>query len=77
MSYLDHFDLAGSSKDLPGGRRPDHDVVMFGAWTMHVVVFLTMLGDGYPAREALAVTVALGVSCAKMIGRRSDDDDHG
>jgi hypothetical protein len=79
MSYFDYFDRSGSASrdDRPGGNRPDHEAVTLGIWTMHVIVFLAMLGDGYPAREALAVTVALGIGCAKAIGRRPGDGDNG
>jgi hypothetical protein len=36
---------------------------------MFLVTFLTLVRDGYPPRESLAVTLALAAAAARMIRR--------
>ena len=74
------FGLPAPRDGVPDDRGPDHGVIWLGALTMHITVFLSLMGQGYPAREALTVTIALGIGAAE-IGRRRpggrDDDDLG
>lgn len=54
---------------LPGDRDPHKNAVLLGALTMIMVVFLALVGQGFPPREAAAVTVALGLGGAEAARR--------
>jgi hypothetical protein len=57
------------------GESPD-GAVKIGVLAMSSTVFLTLVGQGCPAREALTLTLALGMGSAEVTrhlsGRRSD-----
>jgi hypothetical protein len=61
----------------PGNREQGNDVMTLGVLTMIITVFLSLMGQGYPPREALAITIALGFGGAEVIRRlpRGRDDD--
>lgn len=54
---------------IPDDSRPHRDAVVLAALTMIVVVFLALVGQGCPPREALAVTIALGMGGAEAARR--------
>ena len=57
-------------KKWPGGLPPNvQDLVSLGALTMIITVFLSLVGQGCPPREALAVTLALGLGGAEVTRR--------
>ena len=57
------------SVGLPDGRDPHRNAVALAALTMIMVVFLALVGQGFPPREAAAVTVALGLGGAEAARR--------
>lgn len=63
----------------PGNRDHHNDAVSVGVLTMIITVFLSLMGQGYPPREALTITIALGLGGAEVIRRlpRGRDDDSG
>jgi hypothetical protein len=60
-------------KKWPGGLPPNvrygQDLMSLGALTMIITVFLALVGQGCPPREALAVTLGLGLGGAEVIKR--------
>ena len=60
-------------KKWPGGLPPNvrerQDLMSLGALTMIITVFLALVGQGCPPREALAVTLALGLGGTEVIKR--------
>ena len=60
-----------------GGREPERDLILLGALTMYLTVFLTLVGGGQSPREAAVVTIALatgGVTAARRLLDGNDDD---
>ncbi|HEY0540171.1 MAG TPA: hypothetical protein VGD53_17515 [Actinoallomurus sp.] len=68
-------------KKWPGGLPPNvregQDLMSLGALTMIITVFLALVGQGCPPREALAVTLALGLGGTEVIKRLRDGDSRG
>jgi hypothetical protein len=68
-----------SNLPSPGGGLPDkgrdRNMLMLGALTMFVTVFLALIGQGCPPREAAAITVGLAIGTAEAIRRLIDRDD--
>jgi hypothetical protein len=56
---------------------PHRNVVLLATLTMIVVVFLTLIGQGCPPREAVTVTVALGLGGAEAARRLANGRDDG
>jgi hypothetical protein len=57
------------------GKGTDRNLLLLGALTMHLVVFLALVGQGCPPREAAAITIGLGIGTAEAIRRLLDSDD--
>jgi hypothetical protein len=55
--------------DLPPNVRDGQDLMSLGALTVIITVFLALVGQGCPPREALAVTLALGLGATEVIKR--------
>jgi hypothetical protein len=56
---------------------PHRNAVLLAALTMIIIVFLTLLGQGCPPREAVAVTVALGLGGAEAARRLASGRNDG
>jgi hypothetical protein len=69
----------GLSADVPNNREPSDDLVSLGGLTMVITVFLALVGQGCPPREALTVTIGLGLGGAEVVRhlRRGRDGDSG
>ncbi len=67
----------GPSAKAHGNRDPHSDAMSLGVLTMIITVFLSLIGQGYSPREALTLTIALGLGGAEVIRRlpRGRDDD--
>jgi hypothetical protein len=50
-----------------GNDEPHKDLVALGGLTMMITVFLTLVGQGCQPREALTVTLGLGLGGAEVI----------
>lgn len=61
------------------GNLPDPDaVVEIGVFTVLVIGFFALLGQGFPAHEALGLTITLGLGGTRVIHRlRRGNDDQG
>jgi hypothetical protein len=72
------FGLPAPRRPLPPhGRAPDRDLILLGGFAMHLTVFLSLVGQGHPPRDALVVTAALAMSGAAAARRLLEgDDDH-
>ena len=72
---------AGLPDKVPDDQDPHKNAVLLAALTMIVIVFLALVGQGYPPREAVAVTVALGLGGAeaarRLAGGRNDGSEGG
>ena len=68
--------LGGMLASPSNGREPQ-DLLSLGALTMIITVFLALVGRGCPPREALTVTIALGLGGAEVTRRlrRGQDGD--
>ena len=74
MGYEPSVGLPDRTPDHPA---PHRDAVLLGALTMIVVVFLALVGQGCSPREAVAVTVALGLGGAETARRLASGRDDG
>jgi hypothetical protein len=74
-----HKRLASPRTQAPRNRGRHDDAMTLGVLTMIITVFLSLLGQGYPPREALAITITLGLGGAEVIRRlpRGSDDASG
>jgi hypothetical protein len=68
---------AGLPDKVPDDQDPHRNAVLLGALTMIVIVFLTLVGQGCPPREAVAVTVALGLGGAEAAKRLASGRNDG
>ncbi len=53
----------------------DRNVLLFGVLTVYTIVFLALIGQGCPPREAAAITVGLAIGTAEAMRRLLDRDD--
>jgi len=71
----------GLPDKVPDDQDPHRNAVLLTALTMIVIVFLTLIGQGCPPREAVAVTVALGLggteAARRLAGGRNDGPEGG
>jgi hypothetical protein len=74
MSSVERSGLPSPHGGAPD-KGTDRNLLLLGAITMHLTVFLALTGQGCPPREAAAVTVALGIGTAEAIRRLFDRDD--
>jgi hypothetical protein len=54
---------------VPDDRGPGDDLVSLGGLTMMITVFLALVGQGCPPREALTVTIGLGLGGVEVVRR--------
>jgi hypothetical protein len=66
--------LGGMPASTSYGREPQ-DLLSLGALTMIITVFLALVGRGCSPREALAVTIALGLGGAEVTRRLRHGQD--
>jgi hypothetical protein len=61
------------------GNLPDPDVVVeVGVFAVLILGFFALIGQGYPAHEALGLTITLGLGGAQVIQRlRGGTDGRG
>lgn len=57
--------------DLVGVPKPSHDEdpIKVGVFTILTTTFFSLLGQGLPPREALTLTITLGLGGAEVIRR--------
>ena len=67
----------GLPDKVPDDPDPQRNAVLLAALTMIVIVFLTLVGRGCPPREAVAVTVALGLGGGEAARRLASGRDDG
>lgn len=69
-------DLVGVPKPDPGTPPGPNAVVEVGVFTVLLIGFFCLIGQGFPAHEALALTLTLGLGGAQVIQRlRGGGDD--
>lgn len=64
----------------PDGQPPERGLILLGALTMYLTVFLTLIAHGQPPQEAVTVTIALamgGATAARRLLGGNDDDREG
>lgn len=57
------------SRHLPDIGGPRDEVTALGVLAMFMTVFLALVGDGCPPRDALAITLALGMGGTEVARR--------
>src|SRR5881394_990773 len=62
-------------RSVVGDRPPYRDVTALGALTMIIIVFLALVGQGCSPRDALAVTLAVGMGGTEVIRRLPNGRD--
>jgi len=67
----------GLPEKIPDNQDPHRNAVLLAALTMIVIVFLALVGQGCPPREAVAVTVALGLGGVEAARRLASGRDDG
>ena len=73
MGYKSSVGLPGK---VPGRHDPHRDAVPLAVLTMIVVVFFALVGQGCSPREAVTVTIALGMGAAETARRLVKHRDH-
>lgn len=71
---------AGPTAPHPGAPRPlDPGLVRLAVTVMHITVFFSLLGLGYPPEQALPMTAAVGIGSLTVadwfLGHRRDGKD--
>lgn len=74
--------MAFNGRLVPSGEIPDgsphwQDVVRMGLLTMYLTVFLALVGQGTPPREAVAVTITLAMGSVEVLRRLPRDFRNG
>jgi hypothetical protein len=67
--------LVGVPEPDPGNLPDSNAVVEACAFTVLIIGFFALIGQGYPAHEALGLTTALGLGGAQVIQRLRGGDD--
>ncbi|MGH3375358.1 MAG: hypothetical protein ACRDP6_11510 [Actinoallomurus sp.] len=62
-------DLVGVPKPDPGPPSEPNAVVEVGVFTVLIIGFFCLIGQGFPAHEAVALTLTLGLGGTQVIQR--------
>jgi hypothetical protein len=73
MEYKPSVGLPGR---VPGRDDPHSDAVPLAALTMIIIVFFALIGQGCSPREAVTVTIALGMGAVETARRLVKHRDH-